>query len=113
MEDVEEDERFFGLIADHHPKYEDIRKWTVVSDNGVGYRSSTKFYDRAAGKGPAREKVIESPSEPLMGETTKDGQVPLHLTSLFLPLASIERVFWCGRLCGTSRRSPVEHRIRW
>jgi len=61
-EDIEGEERFFGLITDHHPKYEETKKWIVVSDNGVGWRASTKFHDRAAGKGPAMGETIESPS---------------------------------------------------
>ena len=57
------EEKFFGLIADDpHPKYQDVRKYIVVADTGVGWRSSPRYGDRAAGQGPARGTMVETPA---------------------------------------------------
>ena len=63
VEDVNDgEEKFFGLIADHHPTYDVIRDWMVVADTGVAWRATPDFHNRMAGKGPPKLAPISSPS---------------------------------------------------
>ena len=53
MENVGGEEKFFGLIADDpHPDFPQVKKWTVVAESGIAWRSSSNYDNRAAGKGP-------------------------------------------------------------
>ena len=43
----------FGSSDRTHPDFPHEKRWTVVADEGVAWRASTDFGDKAAGQGPS------------------------------------------------------------
>merc|ERR1719440_819067 len=67
MEDAEEAEAMFRRNK-KHPKWDSVTKWVVVVDQGISWRSDTKFSKKSAGKGPVSGDEFVSVGGPRLGK---------------------------------------------